>query len=227
MIGSDRRFGNRDAYLLQHGNYNIFDYNTAIEKNLIDSDYYVWWGYEDNKLFEYAKDEILRLSKEDKPFNFSLLTANTHSVDGYLEESCENLFNSNYENTIYCSAKQIADFVSWIQEQAFYSNTSIVIVGDHLTMQPNFYSENVDRGVYNLFINSAVAGDNYKQRQFSTMDYFPTTLASLGVSIEGNRLGLGTNLFSNKKTLNEEVGLAKFDEELGKYSSFYNKELTN
>ena len=36
-----------------------------------------------------------------------------------------------------------------------------------------------------------------KNRDFSTLDFFPTTLASLGVQIEGDRLGLGTNLFSN------------------------------
>lgn len=38
------------------------------------------------------------------------------------------------------------------------------------------------------------------------MDLFPTMLASLGVQIEGNRLGLGTNLFSDKKTLMKELG---------------------
>ena len=33
------------------------------------------------------------------------------------------------------------------------------------------------------------------------MDMFPTILASLGAQIEGDRLGIGTNLFSNKTML--------------------------
>ena len=35
---------------------------------------------------------------------------------------------------------------------------------------------------------------------------FPTILASMGVIIEGDRLGLGTNLFSGTPTIMEENG---------------------
>ena len=58
-------------YFKQHGHYYIFDYYTAIEKKKID-DYFVWWGYEDKKLFEYAKEELVKLSNGDQPFNFTL-----------------------------------------------------------------------------------------------------------------------------------------------------------
>ena len=47
------------------------------------------------------------------------------------------------------------------------------------------------------------------------------------VEIEGDRLGLGTNLFSNKKTLIEKVGYDKFNEEISSYSSYYMKHLLN
>ncbi|MNU03741.1 hypothetical protein D3C72_2478700 [compost metagenome] len=54
---------------------------------------------------------------------------------------------------------------------------------------------------------------------------FPTILASLGVDFKGNRLGLGTNLFSDRKTLVEELGLHYVDKELEKNSSFYNSHI--
>ena len=57
------------------------------------------------------------------------------------------------------------------------------------------------------------------------MDMFPTTLASLGASIEGDRLGLGTNLFSDKRTLAEEYGIQKLNKELKKNSNYYYKYL--
>ena len=119
----------------------------------------------------------------------------------------------------------IADFISWIQEQDFYENTTIILTGDHPTMQENFYNINndYDRVVYNAFINSKVLPINNKNRVFSTMDMFPTTLAALGVSIEGDRLGLGTNLFSSKKTIPEEIGLDNFNKELKKSSDYYYK----
>ena len=82
---------------------------------------------------------------------------------------------------------------------------------------------NYDRVVYNAFINSKVLPVNNKNRVFTTMDMFPTTLAALGVSIEGDRLGLGTNLFSSKKTIPEEIGLDNFNKELKKSSDYYYK----
>ena len=57
------------------------------------------------------------------------------------------------------------------------------------------------------------------------MDFYPTTLASLGVKIDGDKLGLGVNLFSDEQTLLEKYGFKKVDEEFAKVSAFYNKKL--
>ena len=91
-------------------------------------------------------------------------------------------------------------------------------------MQSSFYDDidkNYTRSVYNVFINSRVKSDTTKNRMFSSMDIYPTTLASLGVKIDGDRLGLGTNMYSNKKTLMEELGYKYVSNELKKRSSFY------
>ena len=53
------------------------------------------------------------------------------------------------------------------------------------------------------------------------MDMFPTTLAAMGCTIEGERLGLGTNLFSTMPTLMEKMGYTKFCTELSKKSQYY------
>ncbi len=219
MIGSDKDFGNRAEFFKNHGDYEIYDYNTAIEKEKIDKDYKVWWGYEDSKLFEYAKEEIVNL---EEPFNFTMLTANTHTKGGFVEDNCPKIYDDNYTNSIYCSSLQVVDFINWIKEQDFYSNTTIVIVGDHVSMEEDLYPDNTNRRVYNLFINPYISSDKTNNRVFSTMDLFPTTLASLGADIEGDRLGLGTNLFSDNKTLMEEYGIDKVNNELKKHSNFYN-----
>ena len=55
------------------------------------------------------------------------------------------------------------------------------------------------------------------------MDMMPTTLAAMGCTVEGDRLGLGTDLFSETPTLAEEMGTAEFSEELAKASEHYSK----
>lgn len=224
MMGSQAIFASRDIYFKNHGNYEIFDYTYAINNELIPKDYLVWWGYEDNKLFEFAKNKLKDISKEEQPFNLTLLTADTHFTDGYLDSECDTPFDKKYANVMHCSDKMINDFITWVMEQDFYKNTTIVLVGDHLTMQSSFYDDidkNYTRSVYNVFINSRVKSDTTKNRMFSSMDIYPTTLASLGVKIDGDRLGLGTNMYSNKKTLMEELGYKYVSNELKKRSSFY------
>lgn len=232
MVGSDASFGGRTNYFTKHGEYEIFDYNTAIEEGKMTEEDKVWWGYDDHDLFTWAKDEILELASEEKPFNFTLLTVNTHFPDGYLEESAEIKYNSQYENVYAHSSKQVDEFMQWIEQQDFYVNTTVVLLGDHLSMQdPTYYEGKVDpeynRTMYNAFINAPIKPVTKNNRLFTSLDMYPTILASMGVQIEGNRLGLGTNLFSNKRTLVEEFGLNYVDRELSRNSHFYNRVILN
>ena len=184
----------------------------------------MWWGYEDEKLFAYAKDELNRLSKEDEPFNLTLLTVDTHFEDGYVCELCEDQYPGNqYANVISCSSRQISQFVEWIKQQDFYENTTIILSGDHLTMDSDFF-DGVDgqenRRTYVTVINPAVEPKQDGEREFTTLDMFPTTLGALGAKIEGDRLGLGTDLFSYTSTLLETYGLDYIENELAKKSYF-------
>ena len=77
MVGSDLSFGGRREYFKTHGKYKNYDLYTAREDGIIDDDYYVFWGYEDEKLFEYAKEELTNIASKDEPFNFTMLTVDT------------------------------------------------------------------------------------------------------------------------------------------------------
>ena len=81
------------------------------------------------------------------------------------------------------------------------------------------------RTVYDCIIHAAEEPVMEKNRQFATFDLFPTTLAALGVKIDGDRLALGTNLFSDQQTLTEQYGYDYLSEELQKQSDFYEEEL--
>lgn len=230
MYGSSSIFGELKSYLTKHGDYKVFDLYTAKERGLVDDDYFVWWGVEDKKLYEYAKEELKNLAKEDKPFSLSLTTIDTHFVDGYLDESCPTPFDIKYENVYNCASLMVNDFINWIKQQDFYKNTTIVIVGDHLNFQKsiNDYTDNnYERTIYNVFINSAVTTNNNKNRSFTSMDLYPTILSSIGAKIDGDRLGLGTNLFSKEQTIIEKYGKTYVVDELNKQSKYYKEQLEN
>lgn len=224
MIGSDATFGGRRLYFTDHGNYDIFDYNYAAQQGMLSDEYPVWWGYDDQKLFEFAKEKLNELSAQDEPFNLTMLTVDTHFEDGYVCDKCDDKFGDNqYANVMACSSKQVKEFVEWVKQQDFYEDTTIVISGDHPTMDSDFcenVDENYGRRVYTAYINASDSPKSSMTRTYTTFDNFPTTLAAMGVTIEGNRLGLGTNLFSSEQTLSERYGLENEEKEMKKNSEF-------
>lgn len=219
MVGSDSVFGGRKLYFESHGDYRIFDFNTALENGLVDKK--VFWGFEDYKLFTFAKEELTKLAAEDKPFNFTMLTVDTHFEDGYTCEFCRNDFDEPYANVYACSDRQVCAFVNWIKEQPFYENTTVILTGDHPTMDKDFCEDITDyeRKTYTAVINGAKTASGRK-RYFSTLDMFPTTLSALGADIDGDRLGLGTDLYSDTPTLLEEYGREYLENEFEKKSEF-------
>lgn len=233
MIGSDANFGGLTYFFTNHGEYKIMDYRYAIKNGLIPEDYKVWWGFEDDKLYEFAKEEITRLYETGKPFNFTMETADTHRPGGYLSENAPTPYDDHYANAIAYSSEQTVEFVKWIQEQPFYENTTVVLIGDHLSMDTDFFEDfdsNYKRTQFNLILNAApevadTKSDRFVNRQYANFDMFPTILASMGVEIKGDRLGIGTNLFSDKDTIFEEYGTDKVNMELEKKSDFYNEKI--
>lgn len=226
LCGSDGNFGGRKKYFEQHGNYNVYDIYSAKADEYIPEDYFVWWGYEDSYLYEIAKKEITKLSKnKDAPFNFTFLTVDTHHVDGYVCDSCSSKYDNQLENVITCADKQIYKFIEWCKRQPFYDDTVIVITGDHPRMDNSLVDGcwYFDRTIYNCFINTDKDKNQLKltKRIFTAMDVFPTILSALNFKIEGDKLGLGTDMFSKKETLAEIMGIEKLQEEVTKYSKYY------
>ncbi len=227
LLGSNATFGGRRTFYTQHGNYDIFDYVRAKKEGVIPDNYKVWWGYEDEKLFQYAKEALEQLSTSSQPFNLTMLTVDTHFENGYLCKDCPTTFGKNrYANVMACSSKRVSEFIDWCKQQDWYENTTIVVVGDHPTMDSDFCDRiltGYQRRAYVAYIHSAAEVEEQKERVYSTLDAFPTTLASLGVKIEGNRLGLGVNLFSQEPTILEQYGLGYVTEEIEKKSVFMEK----
>ena len=221
LFGTDATFGGRRLFFTEHGKYDVIDYNYALESGMIPPGYKVWWGFEDHKLFEFAKERLTQMDEEGKPFNLTMLTVDTHFEDGAPCEYCRDDYGEQYADVMACSSRHVDEFVKWVQEQPFYKDTAIVICGDHLTMDSDFCKDvprDYQRRVYTTYINAAAENKDDGERLYSTFDMFPTTLAALGAVVEGDRLGLGTNLFSGTPTLTEVYGAERERTEISKKS---------
>ena len=78
----------------------VIDLNYARNNKFISSNYRVWWGYEDDKLYEFAKNEVLRLHSLGKPFSLVIETADTHGREGYLSKYAQRKYDNQYMNVI-------------------------------------------------------------------------------------------------------------------------------
>ncbi len=216
LLGSEAAFGGRELYFTTHGNYKMADYNYYVANGTLPADYFVWWGYEDKKLFENAKTELAELSASGQPFNLTMLTVDTHFEDGYVCGDCPDTFGDNqYSNVYACSSRKVTEFLDWLKQQPYYADTTVVISGDHLTMDKNYCDgvpSDYQRTVYYTILNGAAEVMEPDYRKYSTFDSFPTTLAAMGVTIPGDKLGLGVNLYSSTPTLLEVYGKDSFNE---------------
>ena len=228
LIGSDVEFGGRKLYYTTHGDYEIEDYNFAKKNGRIPDDYMVFWGYEDEKLFAFSKKLISDIAAKGAPFAATLYTVDTHGLEGgYRCPLCDPAIENDFAAAVRCTSRKIDDFIGWLRQQDFYEDTVVIMVGDHpvegnrnnkvVNLEENGYV----RTTYNCIINTDTVPVNEKNRVFTAMDMLPTTLAALGVEIDGGRLGLGTDLFSDVPTVCEIMGTEAFLKEIKRHSKYY------
>lgn len=224
--GSDSKFSSLDAFVGKHGNAVIHDLQYYKQQKLVSLDYNKFWGIEDAKLYNFAKDDILKFSKSE-PFAIFISTIDTHQPHGYISDNCPERpmqGEEQYPFAIQCASKQIKDFLNWAKTQPWYTNTTIAIMGDHSSYKASA-AVGVPAGTslywINLFINSSQTAAR-TQRKFSSFDMYPTVLEAMGVQIEGHTLGLGVSLFSDKPTLLETYSRKTLDSLLLQKSHQYN-----
>lgn len=223
MIGSNKTFAGTDKFFLQHGYDEIYDYNTYVRSHSLRRVDRNEFGLDDCVLLEYAKEELTKLGSQDQKFSFTLATIDCHTPSGYTCDNCPNTYSNRYLNIYACQSKLINSFIDWCKEQSWYDNTTIVLVGDHPTMAQTYtkdFPSDYQRTTYNCIINSKVKTKKIKNRLFSQMDMYPTTLAAMGFEIEGNKLAMGTNLFSKLPTVLEKYGIEYLNNEVQKSSEY-------
>lgn len=176
---------------------------------------------QDKDAFKFANQILDTISE---PFSLTFFTIDTHAPSGLYDPNCIKSKNENNEEerlkaAVRCVSRELNNFIDSLKAKPFYNNTSIVFFGDHLFMGTRLVKGAPDRKWVDVFINSAKVPISEEGRHFTDIDMFPTILSSINFDIEGGRLGFGTDLFCNKQTLVESIGLDSLDKGLSKMSS--------
>lgn len=219
FYGTPAEYQHLDVVFKSHGADEIIDSNIMSGGG---------WS-KDYETFGYAKKHIEKLAKTGQPF-YALVDTFDNHFTGHLCKKCNTTgCNNTWHSVMNCVDQQAQDFIEWFEKSPFYENTTLFIQGDHLTLNGPFNNEmsytKYLRTTYNLVVNSAIKTEHNKNRHFTMMDIYPTILASIGVKIKGEKLGMGTNLFSKKQTLVEKYGLPHVYTELSKQSDWFDTKI--
>lgn len=214
--GSDGSFSSKKTFWNQHSVNEFHDFPYYKKKKIVSEEKEIFWGVTDKTLYRLMQNELNVLARDSsRPFALYAITVDTHFPDGYLSDGCavSSSESSQYPSVLRCASRQIDDFLKWAENQSWYENTLIVVVGDHtwptFTELLNLPKEAPLYWV-NVFIN-APKQPKIKNRSFSSFDMFPTVLEAMNMTVEGHRLGLGTSLFSSEKTLLERMPKTTLD----------------
>ena len=233
--GTSGEFTQKRDFWKKHGNVEIHDieYYKFVKK--IPEDYYVFWGFEDRKLYSFVKEELDSLSNLDKPFALYMLTVDTHQPQGFLDDSCKVSLKeagvaednvNRFPEALRCASMQLESFINWMREQPWYEKTVVFVMGDHAT--PSLSAKaglpQSERLYWtNFVINAALdSGKVYRQgRAYSSLDMFPTILESMGFEFENHAIALGKSLYAESPTLLEKYGQKTLDSLLRERSIQY------
>lgn len=176
---------------------------------------------QDKESFKFATQILDTISE---PFSLTFFTIDTHSPHGLYDPDCikakdENNKEELLKASVHCVSRELDKFLTSLRTRPFYENTTIIVFGDHCFMGTLLVKGFTNRKWVNFFINVPKDPILEERRLFSDIDMFPTILSSMNFDINGDKLGFGTDLFSDKKTLVEEIGLHSLNNEFDKMSS--------
>ncbi len=225
--GDSATFAGYNTYVARYENEEILDANAVKNGNYLPREPKGAWGVEDCLLFPVIKEKVREMAEKDAPFAVTAYTIDTHSYEhGFRCQNCDPSIKDDYIAAVECSNRIVSDFVHWLEKEPYGDDTVVIVVGDHLAdikaKELRWEDDGYVRTTYNCFVNAQKTPVSSKNRVFTTMDMFPTTLSALGVTIDGDRLGLGTDLFSETPTLCEEMGEEEFVEQVQMRSYYYN-----
>ena len=196
--GSSGLFSGLNKFFLSHGYEEFMAKEEWIEKKHVDPATMNIWAMYDSDMVDRSIERIDELMAEGRKFSFALSTMDTHEP-GFLSPPCvDQGFSENWGGYVKCSLSQVQRLLRHISDKGWEDDFVILVMGDHLARMPEM--DGVDlKHVEGRFVLCSLKRDAtlVPVREVIThFDLFPSLLAALGFTVEGDRLGFGYNVFS-------------------------------
>lgn len=198
--GSSGLFSGLNKFFLSHGYEEFMGKEEWLEKKHVDPATMNIWAMYDSDMVDRSIDRIDELMAEGRKFSFALSTMDTHEP-GFLSPPCvDQGFSADWAGYVKCSLSQVQRLLRHISEKGWEDQFVILVMGDHLTRMPEM--DGVDlKHVKGRFVLCSLKRDATLlpvRSVITHFDLFPTLLAALGFTVEGERLGFGYNVFSSE-----------------------------
>ncbi len=206
MGGADLNFAAKGSFLQDHGYDRLLGLDLWWEYlhagDLGEEDFGPW-GFSDRGLMAMAKEEIVRLHESGQPFNLTMLTVDTHEPVHFYDY-CQPVAGPGLESVINCSANQVADFISFMEEMGYLEDTAVVLMGDH----PKMLGEGgelwdelkdvdfEDRTLFNRIWSPT--GASISRQSGDQLSMYATMLDLLALGREDGQAGVGVSLLRSE-----------------------------
>ena len=196
--GSSGVFSGLDKFFRSHGYQEFMGKEDWVEKKHVDPATMNIWAIYDSDMVDRSMERIDELMAEGTKFSFALSTMDTHEP-GFLSPPCvDQGFTENWSGYVKCSLSQVERLLRHIRDKGWEDQFVILVMGDHEARMPEM--DDVDlkhvEGRYVLCSLTRDAALKPVRTIITHFDLFPTLLAALGFTVEGDRLGFGYNVFS-------------------------------
>lgn len=220
MNGVSAKFDGEDKFFEDHHYNEIYGKKQWLDQGIPEAEM-SGWGLHDDDLFNFAKLKLEKLISEQRLFNLTIQTIDTHGHEGVLSNTCKKPGFVDFEGIVECTANQLADFVNFVDKKGWLNKVSIVIVGDHLAMRNVVYdkiSQEKNRSIYNLIVTKQHRRKNTDE--IVHFDILPTILDVIGIHYHGQQLGLGYSALApySIKPVNR---ISDMQEGLDQHSEYY------
>ncbi|MGH1379053.1 MAG: sulfatase-like hydrolase/transferase [Alphaproteobacteria bacterium] len=210
LRGASMEFAGADIFLETHGYTETYGREHWIERGYHEH-HLNNWGLYDYDLFYEARLKLNSLMQGNDRFNLTLLTVDMHPPHGFLSKECGRKGFKKFEGIVECTALQIANFISFIEDNGWSDDIQVVVMGDHLAFGGGPLNDKYDivdskRSIFNLFVSND--GNLANARNSIThFDMFPTILEFIGFDVPKGRFGLGYSALSNDSNIDNDAYL--------------------
>lgn len=198
MGGASTRFAGKGVFLADHGYDEVYGLE-ELHPFIDDPSYTNNWGLFDDSLLEIAAqrfDDVVEQART--PFNFTVLTVDTHPPAGQFSRSCEpyDVIDNPMFHSVHCADQIVERFINHLKQSPAWDDTVVMIMSDHLHMRnvgQEFYPPGYDRKLLVYLLNTGQTG--VIETPGAHMDLAPTILSLMGVQHQQQFLA-GDNLLA-------------------------------